>query len=97
MQQEELHERIAALEVYFLLSDSSATHRAVYIEEENGLGNFDERRSLSEKDRRKVNEFLPDMVAKGKSEVERIAKGYFNIGGWTQYIGVMQIEFSCPI
>lgn len=85
--QEELHERIAALEAYFLLADPSSTHRAVYIEEENGLRSLDERRTLSKEERKKVNESLPQMIAKGESEVEKIAKSYFDMGGWTQYIG----------
>ena len=85
--QEELHKRIAALEAYFLLADPSATYRTINIEDGHQEGWLDERSTLPEEDRRKVNEDLPKMIAKGESEVEKIAKSYFDMNAGTQYIG----------
>ncbi len=80
-----VHERAATLEAYLLLEYPSHSHKVVRIGE--GKIVAEDISSLLEEDRRKVNDYLPQMLNKGKKELQKLYNKHFQIQGWTNWIG----------
>lgn len=81
-----LHERVAELEAFSKLADPLSKYYVVSISQDIGCSP-DEKASLPNEERRKVNRFLSSKLKMGKDKLEKYIDQYFVEQSAVRYIG----------